>query len=110
MEDSSYPPLPNRKEVALEILPFLRGRVSAHKRLIGSYSELPEVLEFVNSADAEKLAYLGTSCPDHFIRTKIRPMYVAWDPASGTDELKKAIDARLAAYRTEYAEYYQQAC
>src|SRR5580704_996503 len=50
--------LQNRREVALEILPFLRGRVSAHKRLIGSHSELPEVLEFVNSADAEKLAYL----------------------------------------------------
>jgi len=100
--------LPNRREVALEILPFLRGRVSAYKRLIGSYSELPEVLEFVNSADAEKLAYLGTSCPDHFIRTKIRPMHVAWDPASGTDKLKKSIDVRLAVYRAEYAEYYQK--
>ena len=100
--------LQNRREVALEILPFLRGRVSAHKRLIGSYSELPEVLEFVNSADAEKLAYLGTSCPDHFIRTKIRPMRVAWEPTSSIDELKKSIDARLAVYRTEYAEYYQK--
>ncbi|MFY9936874.1 MAG: bifunctional rhamnulose-1-phosphate aldolase/short-chain dehydrogenase [Silvibacterium sp.] len=100
--------LQNRREVALEILPFLRGRVSAHKRLIGSYSELPEVLEFVNSADAEKLAYLGTSCPDHFIRTKIRPMHVAWEPTSSIDELKKSIDARLAVYRTEYAEYYQK--
>jgi rhamnose utilization protein RhaD (predicted bifunctional aldolase and dehydrogenase)/NAD(P)-dependent dehydrogenase (short-subunit alcohol dehydrogenase family) len=100
--------LQNRREFALEILPFLRGRVSAHKRLIGSYSELPEVLEFVNSADAEKLAYLGTSCPDHFIRTKIRPMHVAWNPASGTDELKKSIDARLAVYRVEYAEYYRK--
>jgi rhamnose utilization protein RhaD (predicted bifunctional aldolase and dehydrogenase)/NAD(P)-dependent dehydrogenase (short-subunit alcohol dehydrogenase family) len=100
--------LQNRREVALEILPFLRGRVSAHKRLIGSHSELPEVLEFVNSADAEKLAYLGTSCPDHFIRTKIRPMRVAWEPTSSIDELKKSIDARLAVYRTEYAEYYQK--
>src|SRR5271170_6624508 len=71
----------------------------AKKRMIASYSELPEVREFVNSAEAEKLAYQGTSCPDHFIRTKIRPMFVAWDPASGIDELKKAIDARLAVYR-----------
>src|SRR5271166_3859871 len=100
--------LPNRWDLALEILPFLRGRVSAYKRLIGSYSELPEVLEFVNSGDAQKLAYLGTSCPDHFIRTKIRPMHVAWDPASGTDKLKKSIDVRLAVYRAEYAEYYQK--
>ncbi len=100
--------LTNRRELALEILPFVRGRVSSYKRLIGSYSELPEVLEFVNSGDAEKLAYLGTSCPDHFIRTKIRPMYVAWDPLSGMDSLRNAIDARIAVYRTEYAEYYQK--
>src|SRR5271170_8176144 len=100
--------LANRKDVAVEILPYLRGQVSAQKRMVASHSELPEVLEFVNSAEAEKLAYQGTSCPDHFIRTKIRPMFVAWDPASGIDELKKAIDARLAVYRVEYAEYYHK--
>jgi rhamnose utilization protein RhaD (predicted bifunctional aldolase and dehydrogenase)/NAD(P)-dependent dehydrogenase (short-subunit alcohol dehydrogenase family) len=100
--------LENRKDLALEILPFLRGRVSALKRMIGSYAELPEALEFVNSADAEKLAYQGTSCPDHFIRTKIRPMFVSWDPKSGIDALKEAIDRRLAVYRTEYADYYRK--
>lgn len=100
-------PLPNRAEVAVEIMPYLRGRVGSQQRLIGSYSDLPEVLEFVNSADAEKLAFLGTSCPDHFIRTKIRPMYVLWDPAGGTTELRKHIQARLADYKKEYAEYYR---
>ncbi|MBV8631675.1 MAG: bifunctional rhamnulose-1-phosphate aldolase/short-chain dehydrogenase [Silvibacterium sp.] len=100
--------LPNRKDIAIEVLPFLRGRVSQQKRLIANYSDLPEVLEFVNSRDAEKFAYLGTSCPDHFIRTKIRPMFVPWAPASGIDELQKAIDARIAVYRTEYAEYYRR--
>jgi len=100
--------LPNRKDVAVEILPFLRGRVSQQKRFIANYSDLPEVLEFVNSSDAEKFAYLGTSCPDHFIRTKIRPMFVPWDPASGIDALKKAIDTRISVYRTEYAEYYHK--
>jgi rhamnose utilization protein RhaD (predicted bifunctional aldolase and dehydrogenase) len=49
--------------------------------VIASYTDLPEVLKFVNSVDGEALAYLGTSCPDHFIRTKIRPLYVKWDPA-----------------------------
>jgi rhamnose utilization protein RhaD (predicted bifunctional aldolase and dehydrogenase)/NAD(P)-dependent dehydrogenase (short-subunit alcohol dehydrogenase family) len=100
--------LENRQEMALQILPFLRGRVSAQKRLIGSYSDLPEVLEFVNSGDAEKLAYLGTSCPDHFIRTKIRPMYVPWDPTTGLDALKQAIEAQLTKYRVDYASYYRQ--
>ncbi len=101
-------PLADKKDVAVEILPFLRGRVSSQRRLIGNYSDLSEVLEFVNSHDAERLAYLGTSCPDHFIRTKIRPMYVPWNPSSGIDELKNAIDERIAIYRTEYAEYYQK--
>jgi rhamnose utilization protein RhaD (predicted bifunctional aldolase and dehydrogenase)/NAD(P)-dependent dehydrogenase (short-subunit alcohol dehydrogenase family) len=101
-------PLSNRKEIALEILPFLRGRVSEQKRLIASYSDLPDVLEFVNSHDAETLAYMGTSCPDHFIRTKIRPMHVPWDPASGIPGLKDAIVARLAIYRTDYADYYRK--
>ena len=98
----------NRQDVAMEILPFLRGRVSEQKRVIGSYSDLPEVLEFVNSQDIEQLAYLGTSCPDHFIRTKIRPMFVRWNPASGTADLKSAIEARLTAYRSEYADYYRR--
>jgi rhamnose utilization protein RhaD (predicted bifunctional aldolase and dehydrogenase)/NAD(P)-dependent dehydrogenase (short-subunit alcohol dehydrogenase family) len=103
-----FAPLANRQEVALEILPFLRGRVSEQKRQIASYSDLPDVLEFVNSHDAEKLAYMGTSCPDHFIRTKIRPMHVPWDPTSGVATLKDAITARLAAYRAEYADYYRK--
>ncbi len=55
--------------------------VSRKQRWIGSFSDLPQVLDFVNSAHAKELAHLGTSCPDHFIRTKIRPMFIEWDPA-----------------------------
>ncbi len=98
--------LDDRRELALEVLPFVRGRVSQQRRLIGTYSDLPEVLEFVNSVDAPKLAYLGTSCPDHFIRTKIRPFYVDWDPASGVEALKKQIEDGLGKYRKDYADYY----
>ena len=94
------------KQVATNILPFLRGRVSAQRRFIGTYSDLPEVLEFVNSKDAGKLAFLGTSCPDHFLRTKVRPMYVDWDPAGDVSELRPLIDATLVKYRQEYGEYY----
>jgi len=94
-------------DFALEVLPYLRGQVSGNKRVIGSYSGLPEVLKFVNSKDAEALAYLGTSCPDHFIRTKIRPLYVKWDPAGDLAGLKAAIAEGLKTYRKEYAEYYQ---
>jgi rhamnose utilization protein RhaD (predicted bifunctional aldolase and dehydrogenase)/NAD(P)-dependent dehydrogenase (short-subunit alcohol dehydrogenase family) len=103
-----YEALTNRKEIANEVLPYLRGRVGENKRLIASYSDLPDVLEFVDSADAERLAYLGTSCPDHFVRTKIRPMYVPWDPTTGVAQLRKNIDRRLATYREEYASYYRE--
>ncbi|MDI3253696.1 MAG: bifunctional rhamnulose-1-phosphate aldolase/short-chain dehydrogenase [Bacillota bacterium] len=99
--------LDNRSDLALEILPFLRGRVSQQKRLIGTYCDLPEVLEFVNSTDAAKLAYLGTSCPDHFIRTKIRPFFVDWDPASDLSVLKEQIESGLEQYRKDYVSYYQ---
>jgi rhamnose utilization protein RhaD (predicted bifunctional aldolase and dehydrogenase)/NAD(P)-dependent dehydrogenase (short-subunit alcohol dehydrogenase family) len=96
----------DHQSAAIDIFPFLRGRVSANKRLIGTYSDLPEVLQFVNSADAQKLAFLGTSCPDHFIRTKIRPLYVTCDPAGDVASLRQAIDAALSRYREEYAKYY----
>jgi rhamnose utilization protein RhaD (predicted bifunctional aldolase and dehydrogenase)/NAD(P)-dependent dehydrogenase (short-subunit alcohol dehydrogenase family) len=98
--------LDNRKEVALDIFPLVRGRVSASRKMIGTFTDLPEVLRFVNSRDAEKLAHLGTSCPDHFIRTKVRPLFVPWQPASEGKGLHEQIDSALANYRKEYAEYY----
>ena len=98
---------PNHGELALDIFPYIRGRVSAARRLIGSFSDLPEVLRFVNSRDAQALAHLGTSCPDHFIRTKVRPLFVPWPAGGSADELKKQIDSSLETYRREYADYYK---
>jgi NAD(P)-dependent dehydrogenase (short-subunit alcohol dehydrogenase family) len=100
------PSRPNRKELAIEILPFLRGRVSAKNRYIASFSDADDVLQFVNSVDAQELAYLGTSCPDHFIRTKIRPLFVPWPAGAGVKELKEQIESSLTEYREEYYAYY----
>jgi rhamnose utilization protein RhaD (predicted bifunctional aldolase and dehydrogenase)/NAD(P)-dependent dehydrogenase (short-subunit alcohol dehydrogenase family) len=99
--------LPNHRELAVDIFPYIRGRVSVQTRLIGHFNDLPEVQKFVNSADAAKLAHLGTSCPDHFIRTKIRPLFVAWKPNAGLEGLREKIDDALKVYRKEYAEYYK---
>ncbi|HUI42288.1 MAG TPA: bifunctional rhamnulose-1-phosphate aldolase/short-chain dehydrogenase [Terriglobia bacterium] len=99
-----------RRELALEVLPHLRGRVSAHQRLIATFSDAPDVLRFVNSAEAGALAHLGTSCPDHFVRTKIRPLFVPWDPGNagnGRDALCAQIDGALDVYRREYRAYYE---
>ncbi len=98
--------LENHLALAQKIFPFLRGRVSAEQRLVGSFSDLPEILRFVSSTDAQQLAHLGTSCPDHFIRTKIRPLFVPWNPQPDLSGLREAIDTVLKKYREEYAAYY----
>jgi rhamnose utilization protein RhaD (predicted bifunctional aldolase and dehydrogenase)/NAD(P)-dependent dehydrogenase (short-subunit alcohol dehydrogenase family) len=97
----------SRSAIALGIMPHLRGVVSRKQRVIGSFTDSPQVLEFVNSTHAKDLAHLGTSCPDHFIRTKIRPMFIDWNPASDAAELDERIDIALENYRAEYAAYYK---
>jgi rhamnose utilization protein RhaD (predicted bifunctional aldolase and dehydrogenase) len=69
----------------------------------------PGILRFINSNDAPRLAELGTSCPDHFLRTKIKPLYVDWDPQTGdVESLKKKLAAGLDGYRKDYASYYER--
>jgi rhamnose utilization protein RhaD (predicted bifunctional aldolase and dehydrogenase)/NAD(P)-dependent dehydrogenase (short-subunit alcohol dehydrogenase family) len=96
----------DRAAIALKIMPHLRGAVSRKQRWIGSFTDTQHVLDFVNSAQAEALAHLGTSCPDHFIRTKIRPMFIKWDPAGETSDIDQLIEMALETYRAEYAQYY----
>ncbi len=97
----------NRIEMAIQIAPFLRGRISAKQRFISSFSDAEDVLQFVDSKDAKDLAFLGTSCPDHFIRTKIRPMFVPWGADEDLEGLKRQIDCSLAEYRDQYRAYYR---
>jgi rhamnose utilization protein RhaD (predicted bifunctional aldolase and dehydrogenase)/NAD(P)-dependent dehydrogenase (short-subunit alcohol dehydrogenase family) len=97
----------DRKEIAAEIMPFLRGRVSGTRRVVGHYADGTDVLQYVNAAQAEALSALGTSCPDHFLRTKICPLFVKWDPAAGDlSSLRAGIDKALDLYRSEYADYF----
>jgi rhamnose utilization protein RhaD (predicted bifunctional aldolase and dehydrogenase)/NAD(P)-dependent dehydrogenase (short-subunit alcohol dehydrogenase family) len=97
----------DRVKIASTIMPYIRGKASAKQRVIGSFVDSPDVLAFVNSHSAKQLAHLGTSCPDHFIRTKIRPLFVEWNPTSGIKDLEPAINEALATYRAEYADYYK---
>jgi rhamnose utilization protein RhaD (predicted bifunctional aldolase and dehydrogenase)/NAD(P)-dependent dehydrogenase (short-subunit alcohol dehydrogenase family) len=96
----------DRHALAVEIAPYLRGRVSSQHLYVSSFSDAPDVLQFVNSTHAEELAYLGTSCPDHFIRTKIRPMFVPWSKGGTIADLKTQIDRSLTEYREQYRIYY----
>lgn len=90
-----------------EIFPHLRGAVSSNRRVIGHYDSSAEAVEFANSKWAEELCGLGTSCPDHFLRTRISPMFIPWDPAEhDTKALREAIDTRIVTYREDYKKYY----
>jgi rhamnulose-1-phosphate aldolase/alcohol dehydrogenase len=98
-----------RDETLFEFLPWLRGQMSQGKRLIATlHSDLP-IQRFVNSHDAPRLAELGTSCPDHFLRTKIKPLYVDWNPQQeDVNALKTKLAAGLEKYRNDYAAYYER--
>ena len=98
----------DRAALAVSLMPHVRGLVSRKQRWIGSFSDTAQVLDFVNSAHAKDLAHLGTSCPDHFIRTKIRPMFIQWDPATDAKELPALLETALETYRAEYANYYNK--
>ena len=100
-----------RKEKATALMPLLRGYVSTQMPMIGHFSDSTAVLEFINSRDLEKLAPMGTSCPDHFLRTKISPLIL---PLSTNDELKdistlqQKLNSAFDAYRIMYKEYYER--
>lgn len=104
----AIPARADRKELAVAIAPYLRGKVSAQNRWIARYTDAPDVLQFVNSTNAQPLAFLGTSCPDHFIRTKIRPLFVPWAKGASVEELKAQIDKALVEYRDQYKAYYHE--
>jgi rhamnulose-1-phosphate aldolase/alcohol dehydrogenase len=101
-------PEPARTEALTAVLPWLRGRLGRDKRLIATVEQDPDVLGFVNAGRAAELAKLGTSCPDHFLRTKIKPLYVDWNPqADDLEALKTKLDDGLAQYRKDYTAYYE---
>ena len=90
-----------RKAVAIRLMPEIRGRIARHEMKAGHFTDAPEVLEFVNSRELDALAPLGTSCPDHFLRTKIRPLIVPHDADTAT------LDQLIDGYRIDYAAYYE---
>ncbi|PYE29702.1 rhamnulose-1-phosphate aldolase/alcohol dehydrogenase [Rhizobium sp. PP-CC-3A-592] len=98
-----------RRAIAARLMPEIRGRIGREERKLGHFDDQVAVLEFVNSADLKRLGALGTSCPDHFLRTKIRPLILDVDPtAEGSiDSVVAGLDAALDAYRADYARYYE---
>ena len=103
-------PKEDRLDQAAKIAPVLRGLASSHSRMVGHFTDDERVLEFTNSKDLEKLAPLGTSCPDHFLRTKIKPLVLDLKPDADVSDAQKVIEQLSGAfesYRKDYSKYYE---
>jgi rhamnulose-1-phosphate aldolase/alcohol dehydrogenase len=106
-----YQPLPaqERAAIAARLMPLLRGKISKTEYKLGHFDDSEAVLEFVGSAELAPLAALGTSCPDHFLRTKIRPLVLGFDPtAPDFERLVSGLDQALEDYRADYTAYYER--
>jgi len=98
-----------RSKQAAAIAPVLRGFCSSERHMVGHFTDDAKVLEFINSNDLDRLAPLGTSCPDHFLRTKISPLVLKLEPneeLSDIRSLKERLAPEFETYRKMYAEYY----
>jgi rhamnulose-1-phosphate aldolase/alcohol dehydrogenase len=98
-----------RRAVAARLMPKIRGFISEDSHKLGHFDDSAAVLEFVNSRNLRPLAALGTSCPDHFLRTKIRPLVIDFDPANpDVDAVIAGLADQIAAYRVDYQAYYDR--
>jgi len=99
----------SRRQIAAAVMPAIRGLISRQSPKVGHFNDSEPVLQFVNSEAFGKLAALGTSCPDHFLRTKIRPLVLPFEPSRETQsDLLERLPAAVEAYRGEYKAYYDR--
>jgi len=100
-------PAPDRRNIATQILPGLRGVVSSNRRVIAHYADDDDALTFAGSKWAKELGSLGTSCPDHFLRTRVCPLFLPWDSRQeDVGVLKARIQTQAVEYRATYKKYY----
>lgn len=103
-------PKEERLEKAAQLMPMLRGLCSSEDRMIGHFNDSDVVLQYINSNDLERLAPMGTSCPDHFLRTKIQPLILNLGTdadASDIEAILKKVKPSFEQYRQEYKDYYE---
>jgi rhamnulose-1-phosphate aldolase/alcohol dehydrogenase len=97
-----------RKSRAAELAPHLRGIASRDSRMVGHFTDGEVVLDFLQGSEMPRLAALGTSCPDHFLRTKVRPMVIDIDPKASVEEVVALANEKHEQYRLDYAAYYNK--
>ena len=102
-----HAPVQDRKSIATQILPALRGALSSNRRVVAHYTDDNDALTFAGSKWAKELGSLGTSCPDHFLRTRVCPLFLPWNPAKeDVSVLKGRIQPETVEYRAAYKKYY----
>nr|WP_255472973.1 bifunctional aldolase/short-chain dehydrogenase [Planomicrobium sp. CPCC 101079] len=102
-------PAEEQKRILARVMPFIRGSVSEEKKMLLTYDNGHDVLEFVNSQDAAALSQIGAACPDHLVHTKMKPLFVEWDPATkDAEQLIKAVSAGIAKFKDEYKAYFER--
>jgi rhamnulose-1-phosphate aldolase/alcohol dehydrogenase len=101
-------PEPLRRARAAELAPVIRGLASTDRRQVGHFTDSAEVLDFLSRSEHSRLAALGTSCPDHFLRTKVRPLVLDLPPDAPLAEVIERLHELHAAYRDSYAAYYNR--
>lgn len=98
-----------RQRVLAAVMPVIRGAVSDEKKMLLTYDDADAVLEFVNSKDAGTLSQVGAACPDHLVHTKMKPLYIDWNPQNGTtEELIEKVKAGVEQFKADYKTYFEQ--
>lgn len=106
-----FEPLPaeERKEIAAQIMPIIRGAVGQEKKMILSFDDADDVLRFVGGENSEALSQVGAACPDHLVHTKMKPLFVKWNPETkDVEALKKALVEGIERYKQEYTAYFER--
>ncbi|PEU29064.1 bifunctional aldolase/short-chain dehydrogenase [Bacillus wiedmannii] len=98
-----------RRSILAKVMPIIRGAVSDEKKMLLSYDDADEVLQFVNSHNARELSQVGAACPDHLVHTKRSPLYIDWDPQTkDTDGLIEQLKAGVESFKGEYKAYFER--
>jgi rhamnulose-1-phosphate aldolase/alcohol dehydrogenase len=101
-------PEEQRKEILGQVMPIIRGAVSGEKKMLLTYDDADDVLQFVNSRNGAKLSQVGAACPDHLVHTKMSPLFVDWDPSQDVRNLIDTLQSGIAAYKEEYKAYFER--
>lgn len=98
-----------RRSIAAHVMPVIRGAVGTEKKMILSFDDADDILRFVNGKDSAELSQVGAACPDHLVHTKMKPLFIDWDPTTGdVDALAAALKSGIEEYKQEYAAYFER--